>query len=183
MRRRFGHELCRGMQEATFEVSIAAEAWLEVLQAHYGAALADALVTIAAAETELRAAERAEEELRRMCAPLPPDRGVHLLHTHLPSRAHTWLGGPSVCVRQWLDTRGVACSGREGKRATVSAERDAGKAGKASKPAEPTAKDAAKDGGDAKASDEAGDKVRKFCMHSLLPCLPTVPSAGSLETR
>ena len=56
------------MQETTFEVSLAAEAWLEMLHMHFGAVLADALPLIAKAEGHLRDAERAEEELRRQCA-------------------------------------------------------------------------------------------------------------------
>jgi hypothetical protein len=66
-----GHEaMVSVLQEATFEVSMAAEAWLEMLHMHFAGILLDSLTSIAAAESELRAAERAEDELRRQCAPL-----------------------------------------------------------------------------------------------------------------
>jgi hypothetical protein len=55
------------VQEATFEVSLAAEAWLEMLAMHYGTVLTEALAPIAAAEASLRAAERAEDDLWRQC--------------------------------------------------------------------------------------------------------------------
>jgi hypothetical protein len=49
---------------------MAAEAWLEMLHMHFAGILLDSLTSIAAAESELRAAERAEDELRRQYAPL-----------------------------------------------------------------------------------------------------------------
>lgn len=59
------------VQEATFEVSLAAEAIHEVLHLHYGTVIAAALPAIAAAEGSLRAAEKAEGDLARQCAPPP----------------------------------------------------------------------------------------------------------------
>jgi hypothetical protein len=49
---------------------MAAEAWLEMLHMHFAMILFDSLSSIASAESELRAAERAEEELRRQYAPV-----------------------------------------------------------------------------------------------------------------
>ena len=62
------HDICCIVQEGTFEVSLAAEAWLEALHAHFGTAVLAALPQIAVAEAALRAAERAEDDLRRQYA-------------------------------------------------------------------------------------------------------------------
>jgi hypothetical protein len=53
-------------------VSLAAEAWLEHLHMHFGTILAQALKPISQAERRMRAAEKADDELRRLCAPAVP---------------------------------------------------------------------------------------------------------------
>lgn len=57
------------LQECVFEVSMAAEAFLELLHMHYGRVLLASAAHISKAESVLRAAAKTEDELRRLCAP------------------------------------------------------------------------------------------------------------------
>jgi hypothetical protein len=58
------------VQECVFEVSMAAEAIMEMLNMHYGCVLLASAAHISKAEAALRSAARTEDELRRLCAPL-----------------------------------------------------------------------------------------------------------------
>ena len=62
-------------QETSFEVSMAAEALLELLQSHFGAAVANALAPIADAEREVEAAAREADEVRRRAKEAPKREG------------------------------------------------------------------------------------------------------------
>lgn len=61
--------VCGSVQECVFEVSMAAEAFLEMLHMHYGLVLLSAAAHVSKAEASLRSAARTEDELRRLCAP------------------------------------------------------------------------------------------------------------------
>lgn len=60
---------CVRVQECVFEVSMAAEAFMELMHMHYGRVLLASAEHVSKAEALLRSAVKAEDELRRLCVP------------------------------------------------------------------------------------------------------------------